>query len=461
MGDGRLECALSEEDAAKIRHRLSRLFDRMMKVLFRQQGAEMKVEIMMEKPVQDFMEAHATALDQSMKEVTMSELMRRRLQESNYVFSGMKTFHELREAFPSLLDENGVRKTFERFLNDVRKVDETYNSHYLRAEYNFVHASASMAGKWEQFMEDGDRYNLQYRTVGDGKVRPTHAALHNVTLPPSDPFWDEYYPPNGWNCRCTVVQVMKGKYPETPHDEAMKLGELALQDDRKGMFRFNPGKQGKSVPDYNPYTIRRCRDCDIAKGNLKLAKTFIPDNELCEACKVIREMKAKLKQRIEQNGKIYNQLINDPNYTDVHFNKNNGGLKATHIKHNLDRQKGWYEKAVQDVGYKSGHSVILEEEIQNVYRQKSCEGIFDGKPFEIAGAETGTSNNIRNALKHCASKKETKIAVIFFPNGTFSTNAFNDAIAKFNGLKGTTQYLKFDLIYCIQDDKIVQIKKPD
>ena len=226
---------------------------------------------------------------------------RRRLQESNYVFSGMKTFHELREAFPSLLDENGVRKTFERFLNDVRKVDETYNSHYLRAEYNFVHASASMAGKWEQFMEDGDRYNLQYRTVGDGKVRPTHAALHNVTLPPSDPFWDEYYPPNGWNCRCTVVQVMKGKYPETPHDEAMKLGELALQDDRKGMFRFNPGKQGKSVPDYNPYTIRRCRDCDIAKGNLKLAKTFIPDNELCEACKLLRELtKAKESLKLQR-----------------------------------------------------------------------------------------------------------------------------------------------------------------
>lgn len=287
MDAGHLECALPEEDAAKIRHRLGRLFDRMMKVLFRQQGAEMKVEIMMEKPVQDFMEAHATALDQSMKEVAMSELMRRRLQESNYVFSGMKTFHELREAFPSLIDENGVRKTFERFLNDVRKVDETYNSHYLRAEYNFVHASASMAGKWEQFMEDGDRYNLQYRTVGDGKVRPTHAALHNVTLPPSDPFWDEYYPPNGWNCRCTVVQVIKGKYPETPHDEAMKLGELALQDDRKGMFRFNPGKQGKSVPDYNPYTIRRCRDCDIAKGNLKLA--FVPDNELCAACEILHK----------------------------------------------------------------------------------------------------------------------------------------------------------------------------
>lgn len=156
-------------------------------------------------------------------------------------------------AFPSLLDENGERKTFERFLNDVRKVDETYNSHYLRAEYNFVQSSAEMAARWERFSEDGDRYNLQYRTTGDDKVRPEHAALNGVTLPPSDPFWEEYYPPNGWNCRCTVVQVRKSKYPATPHDEAMALGEEALQRDTKRMFRFNPGKEQKTFPDYNPY----------------------------------------------------------------------------------------------------------------------------------------------------------------------------------------------------------------
>ena len=65
----------------------------------------------------------------------MSEAMRKRLERSNYVFSGLKTFHELNEAFPSLLDENGNRKTFERFLNDVRKIDETYNSNYLRAKF--------------------------------------------------------------------------------------------------------------------------------------------------------------------------------------------------------------------------------------------------------------------------------------------------------------------------------------
>ena len=117
----------------------------------------------------------------------------------------------------------------------------------------------------------------------------------------NDPFWETYYPPNGWNCRCTVVQVRKSKYPLTPTDEAMQRGEEALQSDKKGIFRFNPGKQQKAVPDYNPYTIKRCRDCDIAKGKVNLA--FVPENELCQACKIVRQCfgdKSKSARAIER-----------------------------------------------------------------------------------------------------------------------------------------------------------------
>ena len=92
-----------------------------------------------------------------------------------------------------------------------------------------------------------------------------------------------------------MVQVRKSKYPATPHDEAMARGEEALQDDTKGIFRFNPGKQQKTFPDYNPYTIRRCRDCLVAGGKAKLAK-FIPENELCAACRLI--------QQCEQNREV-------------------------------------------------------------------------------------------------------------------------------------------------------------
>lgn len=268
-----------------------------MRSLFDSKGAEFKVELVADPAVQEFIGTHASALDTAFEKVGMSEAMRRRLTRSNYIFSGMKAFHELHEAFPSLLDENGNRKPFERFLNDVQKIDKTYNANYLRAEYNFVAGSAEMAARWESFMRDGDRYYLQYRTQRDDKVRPEHAALDRVTLPIDDTFWEEFYPPNGWNCRCSVVQVRKSKCPATNHDEAMRLGDEALQRDTKGIFRFNAGKEGKSVPDYNPYTIRRCRDCDVAKGKTRLAR-FVPDNEVCRACVYIRTC---LEQRRDPN----------------------------------------------------------------------------------------------------------------------------------------------------------------
>ena len=288
LASGDRVCLPSEE--------VSKGFKDAMKVLFHQKGSSFSIDILADKNVQSLIEAHTSVLDRNLQRLEMSDLMRQRLTRSNYIFSGIKTFHELNEAFPSLLDSNGNRKTFEAFLNDVRKIDNTYNSNYLRAEYNFVQSSAEMAAKWERFSEDGDRYNLQYRTANDGKVRPEHAALNGVTLPASDPFWEEYYPPNGWNCRCTVVQVRKSKYPATPHDEAMALGEEALQRDTKGIFHFNPGKEDKTVPDYNPYTIRRCRDCDIAKGKIKLARA-VPENELCQACMILHRLKNEGEQR--------------------------------------------------------------------------------------------------------------------------------------------------------------------
>lgn len=281
LGSGDSVCLPSEE--------VSKGFKDAMKAIFNQKGSSFSIDIMADGNVQNLIEAHAGVLDRNLQRLEMSDLMRQRLTRSNYIFSGLKTFHELNETFPSLLDENGNKKTFERFLNDVRKIDETYNSNYLRAEYNFVQASAEMAAKWEKFMEDGDHYYLQYRTQHDDKVRPEHASLDRVTLPPTDSFWESYYPPNGWNCRCTVVQVLKRKYEPTPHDEAMSLGEDALQTDKKGIFRFNSGKEQKTVPDYNPYTIKRCRDCDIAKGKLDLDRKPVADNELCAACHLVHK----------------------------------------------------------------------------------------------------------------------------------------------------------------------------
>lgn len=51
----------------------------------------------------------------------------------------------------------------------------------------------------------------------------------------------------------------------------------------------------------------------------------------------------------------------------------------------------------------------------------------------ISGVETVTSNNIMKALKHCASKPNTEVAVIFFANDNFNIDIFNEGYRKYKG----------------------------
>ena len=366
-------------------------FRGMMKAVFEQGGSELKVSILGDERVQSFIDAHSQVLDSSFDEVDMSDRMRRRLQRSDWVFSGMKAFKEMGEAFPSLVDANGVRKPFEQFLRDVQKIDDTYNKHYLKAEYEFAAASADMAAKWERFMEDGDRYNLQYRTAGDDRVRPEHAALNGVTLPPTDEFWESYYPPNGWRCRCTVVQVRKKKHPATPHDEAMALGEAALGSDIKGMFRFNPGKQERVFPAYNAYTQEKCRNCQLGG---KETLTFVSRNEMCQACQLLRQCHEERDRKYAE----YLRYLNDPQYKNVEFDEKTGGVKATHKGHNghdpndLTRYfenltKEDLENECQEILFKWGHKAILRNEqiFQANGNQASCLDLeLDGVIMDIA-----------------------------------------------------------------------------
>lgn len=181
------------------------------------------------------------------------DTLRYALEENTFTFSGFKTFHAMREIGLSLVAEDGNIKPFKQFKEDVKAVNDSYNVNYLRAEYQQAVGASQMAAKWVDIERDGDRYDLQYRTAQDNHVREDHALLHGTTLPPSDPFWDKYYPPNGWGCRCTVVQVRHGKYPLSDPELAMKRGDNSTAGVKQQMFRFNPGKQMKLFPPKHPY----------------------------------------------------------------------------------------------------------------------------------------------------------------------------------------------------------------
>lgn len=216
-----------------------------------------KPEMLADAPLRELIEATRGTLAEPLQKLSVSQEippeLTAALDENIFWFSGFKTHHELVEASRLLKDNNGGFKPFEQYLQDVRAIDNTYNRNYLNAEYNFATASTQMAVKWKEWEKDGDRYDLQYRTAGDDRVREEHAALDGTTLPPSDPFWNHYLPPNGWNCRCTTVQVRKGKYPRSDSKEAVARGQACTAKPKQQIFRFNPGKQEKIFPPKHPY----------------------------------------------------------------------------------------------------------------------------------------------------------------------------------------------------------------
>ena len=215
------------------------------------------------------------------------ETIRYALENNAFVFSGFKTYHALREVGLSLLTDKGDIKPFDDFLTDVRKINAKYNHNYLYAEYNHAVGASQMAAKWHDFEQDGDRYDLQYRTAGDDRVREEHAALNGITLPPDDPFWSMFLPPNGWNCRCTTVQVGKNKYPLSDTETAMWLGENCTGGKKGSIFRYNAGKSLQLFPPKHPYykapekakqAIEQVTQEAIREKRIETLQKQLPDN---------------------------------------------------------------------------------------------------------------------------------------------------------------------------------------
>lgn len=247
-----------------------------------------KPEMLADGPVRELITATCDTLTEPLHNIGLRQEVPPELtaaiDENTFYFSGFKTHHELVEASRLLKGDDGNFKPFEQFRRDVEAIDSTYNRNYLQAEYNFAAAASQMAVKWKEWEQDGDDYDLQYRTAGDDRVREEHAALDGITLPPSDPFWNSYLPPNGWNCRCTTVQVRKGKYPQSDPEEAAARGAACTARPKQQIFRFNPGKQQKIFPPKHPYFPKGCGNCQYKKErNLY----YNPDSPNCQACNVI------------------------------------------------------------------------------------------------------------------------------------------------------------------------------
>lgn len=112
------------------------------------------------------------------------------------------------------------------------------------------------AGKWEQIQRLKDRRPfIRYIAVLDKRTRPEHAAWHGVILPADHPWWETHFPPNGWNCRCSVMSIAAADLARNGWKVAEAAPEIRYRDwvnKRTGQiervpigidpgFAYNPG----------------------------------------------------------------------------------------------------------------------------------------------------------------------------------------------------------------------------
>lgn len=108
----------------------------------------------------------------------------------------------------------------------------------LQAIFRTNIQSAYAVGEWEQIKAQADVAPfLMYDAVDDYRTRPEHAALDGKIHPVDDPFWKHYHPPNGWNCRCSVIQLSQ--------DELDELGLSVSPPARLKTYQWTNPRTGK------------------------------------------------------------------------------------------------------------------------------------------------------------------------------------------------------------------------
>lgn len=286
------------------------------------------------------------------------------------VFDAFKCNRQIKEAWRLLTNDDGTMKSWQEFRRDAMRVSEKYNQRWLQTEFNQAHASAKAARKWQDLERGADLYpNLRYIAVQDERTRASHAGMHGYVIPIDHPFWNKYYPPNDWACRCSVQ----------PTDNPVRLPPDVPPVPE--MFQTNVGKTAQVFDLSHPYygeatEVEKDRIYAFVRQNIRPAK---------EVLKAWNEYEA-LGMEWQKD----------------YFNGASGGYLATHCDRSgaaeankNERQKYEKEAEMCRVFARGGYRIEHKAETPGV---SSPDVTIDGKPADLKRLSSH-NNIVRHAVK--------------------------------------------------------------
>ncbi|WP_233552317.1 phage minor head protein [Parabacteroides sp. AF48-14] len=211
------------------------------------------------------------------------------LRYNNAVFAAFRTHRFQNDIARQLIDADGELKSFDQFAHDVHTlVAPTHLKSWLQTEYSTAVIRAHRAADWQRFEQDKDILpNLEWirsTSINPGK---DHKLFWGTIRPINDPFWNEHYPGDRWNCKCGLEATDK------PVTEKSDIPKGTPEDQPCPGLDNNPGKDACLFNETHPYiqnaykgakeAVRQFIDEQLSKPEImryKVAKTYKNGGEL-------------------------------------------------------------------------------------------------------------------------------------------------------------------------------------
>lgn len=311
------------------------------------------------------------------------------LRQNLFVFAAFKNHHQVQDLVALLTDAKGNLRPFAEFRREALSISTAYNRGWLEAEYNTAVASAQSAVQWNDFQQNSDALPyLKYVTAGDERVRASHALLDNTVRHIDDPFWDEYYPPNGFNCRCDVQQVAGGE----------TAAPKVLPDDKSvpPTFRNNPGKSGQVFTMQHPYfsLVKPEQRSNIMRAAGRLIFDNYPDSQM-------------VKEATAATAEGWRAMSAYPNA--LGYDSTSGGFLVINKKHSVSGLAS--ELPVLEILKRRGAMLELLDESQHIKVKNDL--FWDGNFWDIKRLNKATraDRTIRDYFRDSSKKGRLKLLI--------------------------------------------------
>lgn len=215
-----------------------------------------------------------------------------------FEFSTTKTEARLAAMSELLIDqEKNQIRSFKEFEELASQKVESFNKEWLQTEYNLSVAVGQNSAAYVRFKAQKDDFPfVEYQTIGDSSVRAEHAKLNGLIFSLDDPEAMKLWPPNGYNCRCEMLQT--NERPATVSSGKVAQEMLNSEDAKwsKGQFNINRGdlkqvftkKQfystTKGLPEklnnmtFDKYNLPKYNSFKSDLNKIDLDKTITSDN---------------------------------------------------------------------------------------------------------------------------------------------------------------------------------------